>query len=58
MAVYQTCYSVNGTFVLPQVLADGSQCGWNFTTGIPFKLHMEFLFSGFHGRNAGVVVYI
>jgi hypothetical protein len=49
---------VNGTFVLPQMLADGSWKGGKASPGgFPLKLHREFLFPGFLGLNVMVAVY-
>jgi hypothetical protein len=38
---------LNGMFVLPQTVVDGSFWGWCFTRGFPLKLHREF-----HEHNA------
>jgi hypothetical protein len=49
---------LNGTFVLPQMLADGGLLGGGpFTGGFPLKLHRKFLFGCFRGRNIKVTVY-
>jgi hypothetical protein len=47
---------LNATFELPH-MSDGDYLGWRFIGRFTLKLHTEFPFRGFRGRNTRVAVY-
>jgi hypothetical protein len=56
-AISDNIIILDGTSVLSHILGVAARGGWCFTGGFPFKLHMEFLYRGFHGGNIRVAVY-